>query len=104
MPTYPALRSQLVGTTAVKIGGYDVPENGATLVALMICNTLSTEVSVTVYTKLSSTTTHIAKDYPILPGKQLILDTSVNLASGEGIYVQSSDAASLDVHASLVAH
>ena len=104
MPTYPALRSQLVGTAAVKVGGFDTPADGATLVGMMVCNVLSTPITVTIHTQLSSTVTNVAKNREILAGGTLILDTSINLASGEAVYVTSSDAASADVHMSLVAH
>lgn len=104
MPTYPALRSQLVGTAAVKIGGYDVLEDGASLVGLTVCNVLATDITVTVHTQLASTVTHLVKDHLLSPGATLILDSSVNLSSGEAVYVTSSDPVSADVHMSLVGH
>lgn len=104
MPTYPALRSQLVGTAAVKIGAYDVPAGGASIVGLTVCNVLETDIKVTVHTQLASTVTHLAKNHPLLPGGTLILDSSINLGSGEAVYVTSSDSVSADVHMSLVAH
>lgn len=100
-----AKTSRNIGTTATRIGGYSAPLTKAIAIGLVVANTTSATVIVSVSVFDGANHTYLVKNMDIIPGQaQVVLGEPAKLVleAGHSIYVVSNTASSVDAHLSLL--
>jgi hypothetical protein len=99
--TFTRKMSQSVGTTATRVGSYTVPAATATtIIGLSVANRTGSQVFANVFVSDNAVTnTYVVYNAPIPAGGALVAvggDQKIVLTNGDGIFVQSSAASSID--------
>ena len=99
--------SQAVGTTATRVGTYTVgASTSTTIIGLSIANVTGTTVSANVFHSTNNNTnTFVVYNAPVPAGGALVAvggDQKIVLTAGDGIFVQSTDAGSIDAIMSIL--
>jgi hypothetical protein len=98
--------SRNIGTTPTRVGSYTVGASTQTTIIGLDCSNITTNtISVDVYHSDGTDNTYIIKNAPIPSGSSLITvggDQKVVLQTGDGIFVVSNTASSVDVVMSIL--
>lgn len=95
-----------VGNTASRVGSYTVASGTSTIiVGLTLTNTTGSSIAANVFINDGVANTYLVVNGPISSGSSLVLaggDQKVVLQAGDGVFVQSSAASSLDAVMSIM--
>lgn len=99
--TFKRITSRGVGTTATRVGDYTVPAaTTAIVIGMSVANVTAGAVKATVEHSDGANLTDIVKDVDLAVGQSLAPCGEMNklvLEAGDGVFVTSSEASSLDV-------
>ena len=98
--TFTRKLSRSVGLTPTRVGSYTVGSSTATtVIGLSIANVTGSTISANVYHSDGTNNTFIVYNAPVPAGGTLVAvggDQKIVLTTGDGIFVQSSAATSID--------
>jgi len=104
--TFTRKLSRSIGTTATRVGTYTVgASTSTTAIGLSVANTSTASISANVFHSDGSNNTYIVYNAPIPAGGSLVAvggDQKIVLVTGDGIFVQSTAASSVDAILSIL--
>jgi len=104
--TFTRKLSRSIGTTATRVGAYTVAAStSTTAIGLSVANTSTAAINANVFHSDGSNNTYIVYNAPIPAGGSLVAvggDQKIVLVTGDGIFVQSTAASSVDAILSIL--